>query len=346
MTDTNIKDVLPRIIGGQHLSSDEMEQLIGALMSGAFTSAQIAALLTALKIKHETIDEITGAARAMRKKMTRIETEIWPIVDCCGTGGDARGTFNISTTAAFVVSACGVTVAKHGNRSVSSRSGSTNVLDALGIDVKLNPNAIVRCLTEAGLAFLHAPSLHPAMRFVAKTRQELGFRTLFNLLGPLCNPAGATIQLVGIYDSGLRNQYAQVLRNLGAQHAMVVSGRDGMDEITLTALTDVTEIVDGKIKSWVLDPRDYGLERCTPDDLKGGSPEENAETTEAILAGEETGPKRDVVLLNAAALIMMAGDVDDLKGGIDRARDAIDSGQALAKLDALRWLAPKSAVGA
>ncbi|MCA9524534.1 MAG: anthranilate phosphoribosyltransferase [Myxococcales bacterium] len=331
---------LQKLVEAEHLTREEARSVIERLMSGELSPAQIGAFLAAMQIKGVSTDELVGAAEAMRSKMTRIECDLWPIVDCCGTGGDNSGTFNISTAAAFVVAGAGICVAKHGNRSVSSRSGSADVLEALEINVSLDPNGIERCLQEAGIAFLFAQTLHPAMKHVAKARRELGIKTIFNLLGPLTNPAGAQVQLVGVFDSRVQRMYAEALRELGCQRAMVVCGADGLDELSNTGPNHVVELENGELRESTLDPEVYGLTRAHKSDLRGGKPRENAELIEAVVSGRDHGPRRDVVVLNAGALIMLAGNADSLDAGIEAAAASIDGGQALGKLDALRWLAP------
>lgn len=340
-----MRQALQKLVDGRDLTRDETRTVIEKLMGGEVSSAQIGAFLAAMQVKGVSADELAGAAEAMRGKMTRIECDLWPIVDCCGTGGDNSGTFNISTAAAFVVAGAGICVAKHGNRSVSSRSGSADVLEALEINVNLDPNAIERCLHEAGIAFLFAQTLHPAMKHVAKARRELGFKTIFNLLGPLTNPAGAHVQLVGVFDRRVQRMYAEALRDLGTQRALVVCGADGLDELSTTGPNTVIEIEHGELRESTLDPEVYGLARTSLESLRGGKPEENAELIEAILSGEERGPRREIVVLNAGALIMLAGNAESLDAGIEAANASIDGGAAIGKLDALRWLAPLAMAG-
>jgi anthranilate phosphoribosyltransferase len=309
-------------------------------MTGSAEGAQIGAFLTALRIKGETVAEITGAARVMRDKSTKIETpgkSKTDIVDTCGTGGDGSMTFNISTAAAFVTAAAGVTVAKHGNRSVSSKSGSADVLRSLGVNVEASIECVEQCIQKAGIGFLFAPLLHGAMKYAAPVRQALGIRTIFNILGPLTNPAGAKCQLIGVYDPALTDLLALVLNNLGTKHAFVVRGEDGLDEITLTTETRVTELKDGSIKTYHITPEDFGFDRCAPEDLTGGESTENAEIILKIFNGEK-GPKRDIVLLNSAAAICAAGKVGSIAEGIAVAHGAIDSGEALEKLEQLKTL--------
>jgi anthranilate phosphoribosyltransferase len=305
------------------------------VMTGGASPAQISAFITALRMKGETVAEITGAARVMREKATRIEVEAERVVDTCGTGGDESMTFNISTAAAFVAAGAGVVVAKHGNRSVSSRSGSADVLRALGVNIEAEVERVEECIREVGIGFLFAPLLHGAMKYAAPVRREIGIRSIFNILGPLTNPAGARFQLLGVYDPLLTDMIAQVLNNLGSHHAFVVRGEDGLDEITLTTVTKITELKDGSIQSYTVKPEDFGFKRCVPDDLKGGDGAENAAIILDIFKGKG-GPTRDIVILNAAAAIVAGGGAKRLDEGVAIARGVIDQGLALEKLDALR----------
>ncbi|HEY9724710.1 MAG TPA: anthranilate phosphoribosyltransferase [Oscillatoriaceae cyanobacterium] len=329
-----LQSYLHKLTNGQSLTADEAAAAIALVMDGEATPAQIAALMVALRMKGESADEIAGAARAMRARATRVAAPAGPVIDTCGTGGDGGGTFNISTTTAFVVAACGGVVAKHGNHSNTSRSGSADVLAALGVRIDAGAAIAERCLREAGLGFLYAPQLHAAMRHAAGPRKELGLRSIFNLLGPLSNPADARFQLLGVYEPSLVPRLLEALAQLGSQSAMVVHGSDGLDELTVCDSNHVGELRDGRLFTYTLDARDLGIARARPEDLRGGSPAENAAITRAILAGER-GPKRDVVLLNAAAALKVAGLAPDLEAGLVRAVAAIDSGRATAKLDAL-----------
>lgn len=326
---------LRRLMQGDSLSRDEMEALFGQLMDGGLSDALKAALLVALAMKRESAAEIAGAAAAMRRRVLRIPHRRAPVVDTCGTGGDGKGTFNISTAAALVAAAAGVAVAKHGNRSVSSRSGSADVLAALGVDIETTPEAAGRALDAIGIAFLFAPRLHPAMREVMPVRRELGVRTVFNLLGPLTNPAGASRQVLGVYAAELVEVIGQVLADLGSEHALVVHGADGLDEITLSGPTRVAEVRRGAVTVRTVEPEDFGLERVPVAALLGGDPAHNAGLLRGVLAGER-GPLADVTALNAGAAIHVAGLAVDLAAGLARARQAIASGAALAKLEALR----------
>ncbi len=329
-----IKEAIGKVVKGADLTEKEMIQVMNEVMGGTASPAQIAAFITALRLKGETVDEITGAARVMREKATTIDVDATNIVDTCGTGGDETGTFNISTAAAFVVAGCGITVAKHGNRSVSSKSGSADVLRSLGVNIEAEVETVEECLRDVGIGFLFAPLLHGAMKYAAPVRRDIGIRTLFNILGPLTNPAGARRQVLGVYDPILTDFLAKVLFNLGSEHAIVVSGEDGLDEITLTDQTKVSELKDGEIKTYHISPDEFGLERCVPEDLKGGGPDENARIILDILNGKK-GPQRDVVLFNAAAGVVASGIADTLEEGLAQARGAVDSGEALIKLEKL-----------
>ncbi len=330
-----IKEAISRVVRGGDLEEKEMMGVMDEIMSGSASPAQIAAFLTALRLKGETVEEITGAARVMRQKATRIRVKDENVVDTCGTGGDEAMTFNISTASAFVTAGSGITVAKHGNRSVSSRCGSADVLRALGINIEAEVERVEECLEKAGIGFLFAPMLHGAMKYATPVRREIGIRTIFNILGPLTNPAGARHQLLGVYEPSLTDILAKVLYNLGTKRAFVVRGEDGLDEITLTHETKITELRDGSIRTYHIRPEDFGFERCTLDDLKGGGPEENAEIILGILKGER-GPRRDVVLLNAGAAITAGGMAKNLEEGIAVARASIDTGEALKKLEELK----------
>lgn len=330
-----ILSAIQKVVDGQHLTEQETVDTMNEIMSGEATPAQIACFITALRMKGETIEEITGAARVMREKATRIHTKHPLVVDTCGTGGDGSHTFNISTTAAFVVAGADLPVAKHGNRSVSSSSGSADVLKALGVNIDIGPEQVESCIDEVGIGFLFAPALHGAMKYAIGPRREIGIRTIFNALGPLTNPARAQAQVIGVYASTLTEPLANVLKNLGTQHAFVVHGADGLDEITTTTTTRVSELVDGTVKTYTLDPTALGIPTAQPEELVGGTPEENAEITSIVLKAEK-GPKRDIVLLNAAAAIVAGGKANNLEAGLATAAESIDSGKALAKLEGLK----------
>ncbi len=329
-----IKDSIAKLADGTDLSEKEAEDTMLGIMDGQATSAQIAAFLMGLRVKGEKMEEIAGAVRAMRSKATRIRLGASKVVDTCGTGGDGAHTFNISTTAAFVVAGAGLTVAKHGNRSVSSKCGSADVLSALGVKLDLPTDRVADCIDQVGVGFLFAPLFHGAMKHCAAPRQELGIRTLLNILGPLTNPAGASLQVVGVYDERLTDLLARVLVHLGTQHCFVVHGMDGLDEVTLTTKTKVSEGKAGVVTSYVVDPKDFGLDPVAMKELKGGSAEDNAQITREILQGRK-GPRRDIVCMNAAPALVAGGLAKTLRDGFHLAGQAIDSGKAIAKLDQL-----------
>ncbi len=326
---------LERLAAGRSLSREETEELFGRLMDGELSEPLKAALLIALRMKGEVAAEICGAAGAMRRRVVAIPHSRGLVIDTCGTGGDGRGTFNISTAAALVAAAAGLPVAKHGNRSVSSRSGSADVLAALGVRIEADAATAARALDELGIAFLFAPLLHPAMREVMPVRRELGVRTIFNLLGPLTNPAGARRQLLGVYAAHLVPLIGQVLAELGTDHALVVHGADGLDEITTTGATHVAEVRGGEVRCYEIEPEHFGLPRARLADLAGGTPEENAARMERLLAGEP-GPLADVTVANAGAALYVGGLAADLAAGAALARAALAAGAAGAKLAALR----------
>ncbi len=330
-----IQEAISKVVEGRHLTESEAVQAMESIMSGGATPAQIGSFITALRMKGETIGEITGCARVMREKATRIPTQHPLVVDTCGTGGDGAHTFNISTVAAFVVAGAGVPVAKHGNRSISSKCGSADVLRELGVDIEADVDTVSRCIDEVGIGFMFAPLLHSAMKYAIGPRREIGIRTIFNALGPLTNPAGAQAQVLGVYSAELVEPLAQVLQRLGSKAAFTVHGNDGLDEITTTTTTQVSELREGNIQSYVLDPREYGISLVDPDELKGGDAAENARIALDVLQGEK-GPQRDIVLLNAAAALVVGGKAGDLGHGIDVAAKVIDAGDALQKLVALK----------
>ncbi|HEV8341222.1 MAG TPA: anthranilate phosphoribosyltransferase [Candidatus Binatia bacterium] len=330
----NIREAIGKLVNREDLSEAETIDVMDQIMTGEATPLQVAAFLTALRMKGETVQEITGAARVMREKVHRVGVKANRVLDTCGTGGDQKGTFNISTTSAFVVAGAGVTVAKHGNRSVSSQSGSADVLAALGVKIDASKEKVEECLEKIGIGFLFAPLLHEAMKYAVQPRRDIGIRTIFNLLGPLTNPAGATHQLTGIYDGGLTELIAQVLRNLGTVRAMVVHGLEGLDEISLSGPTKVSELKEGQVRTYTLTPEELGLERCRLEELLGGSPEHCAHALRGVLGGEK-GPKRDVVLLNAGAALYVARAADSLAEGMHLAAQSIDSGKAREKLEFL-----------
>jgi anthranilate phosphoribosyltransferase len=343
-----IKEAILKVVERRNLSQEEMEAAMREIMDGEASHALIASFITALRMKGETIDEITGAARVMRRKATRIPIKSRPVsIDCddinldeetildtCGTGGDSTGTFNISTTCAFVAAGAGIKVAKHGNRAVSSCCGSADVLSELGVNLELSPEQVGRCVDEIGIGFLYAPLLHSAMKYALIPRREIGIRTMFNLLGPLSNPAGANAQVMGVYEADLTDKLAHVLLNLGTKRAMVVHGMDGLDEITVTRESRVSEVKDAGVHTYILDPRDYGIELSSAEGLLGGDAASNAAITLSVLKGEK-GPRRDIVLLNSGAAIYTGGGASSLADGIKKAAESIDSGAALEKLQTL-----------
>ncbi|MDD5437093.1 MAG: anthranilate phosphoribosyltransferase [Candidatus Omnitrophica bacterium] len=340
-----IKEAIDKVVKRIDLSEGEMRSCFEEIMSGKATSAQIGAFVTGLRMKGETVDEITGAARVMREKSIHIsagkntvdidrddiDIDRETIVDTCGTGGSGTNTFNISTTVAFVVAGCGLKVAKHGNRSASSACGSADVLEALGVRVDVTPDHVQRCILEIGIGFLYAPLFHNAMKYAVEPRREIGIRTIFNILGPLSNPADATSQVLGVYDGKLTEVMARVLKRLGTKRAFVVYGMDTLDEITITGKTRVTELKDGKVRTYYLTPEKFGLRRARLEDIAGGGAKENAEIVLSVLKGER-GPARDIVLMNASAALVSGFKAKDLKTGVKMAAGAIDSGKALDKL--------------
>ena len=330
-----IKEALTKIVAGNHLSVDEAGEVMNEIMSGLCTPAQIAAYMTALRMKGETVEEITGSARTMRAKATKIETKHDLVVDTAGTGGDGSHTFNISTTAALVAAGAGAPMAKHGNRAVSSHCGSADVLGALGVDIEIPPERVGACLDEVGFAFLFAPALHASMKYAVGPRRETGLRSIFNVMGPLTNPAGSQGQIIGVYDASLTELMASVLNNLGVYRALVVHGSDGLDEITLAGKTRVSEVREGKVRTFDLSPEDLGLTAHPIDACRVTTLEDNVRTTLMVLNGR-TGPARDIVLLNAAAAIYVGGITDSMKDAVAPAVESIDSGAALAKLEAVK----------
>jgi anthranilate phosphoribosyltransferase len=329
-----IREAIKMLIDNLSLSEAEMAECMKEIMEGKATDAQIGAFLTGLRIKGETIEEITGAARIMREKAITIKAPEG-VLDTCGTGGDMSHTFNISSTTAIVVSACGVPVAKHGNRSVSSQSGSADLLETLGVKIDLSPEKVETCLFETGFGFLFAPLFHPAMKYAIGPRKEMGIRTIFNILGPLTNPAGARRQLLGVFADNLTETLAMVLGNLGAIDAMVIHGEDGLDEISISDATKVSRFKDGRVENFFIAPEDFGIRRKEIDLIRGGNKEENAMITLSILKGER-GPKRDIVLMNSAAALMVAGKAEDFRTALLVAADAIDSGVASEKLEEVK----------
>lgn len=327
-----LREALAKVVAGENLTTEEARAVMGAIMAGEATPAQIGGFLVALRMKGETAAEVAGFAQAMREKAVGYRSRHPLLVDTCGTGGDGAHTFNISTTAAFVVAACGCPVAKHGNRSVSSRAGSADLLEALGARIDLPPAVAGMCLDTVGFGFFFAPLCHPAMKHAAGPRRELGLRTVFNVLGPLCNPAGAQAQVVGVYAPELVDLVAAVFSLLGVKRAFVVHGAGGLDEVSPVGEALYAEVVDGSVRRGVLDPSAYGIERCPVAALKGGTAEENAAITRRVLAGE-SGPQRDAVALNAALALVAAGAAADVREGLALAQKALTSGAALAKME-------------
>lgn len=326
-----IKEAIYKLVNKEDLTYQMAEEVMDEIMSGKATEIQMSSFLTALRMKGETIEEITACAAGMRKHAVRLLHEM-DVLEIVGTGGDEANTFNISTTSALVVSAAGIPVAKHGNRSVSSKCGAADVLEALGVKITISPEESKEILNKIGICFMFAQKYHSSMKYVAPVRKELGIRTVFNILGPLTNPAGANMELLGVYEEELVEPLAKVLLNLGVKRGIVAYGQDGLDEISLSAPTTCCEIRDGKLKSYVLNPEDYGFKLCEKQDLVGGDPKENAQITRAILNGEK-GPKRDAVVLNSAACIYMAKDNITFEDAIKMAEEIIDSGKAKAQLD-------------
>ena len=353
MTSPIITEAVRQLVDRKDLSRIEAAAAMEAIMSGAATNAQIAAFLTALRMKGETVEELIGFAQVMRQKAVRIRvhddevagmtgTDREMLIDTCGTGGDATGTFNVSTATAFVVAGSGLKVAKHGNRSVSSLCGSADVVETLGINLDLTPQKVARCVDEVGIGFLYAPLLHTAMKHVMPVRREMAIRTVFNMLGPLTNPASANAQIIGVYSAALTEPLARVLAELGTVRAFVVHGADSLDEISNTGESRVSEVREGMVRSYTVRPEDFGLARTTIAELMGGDREENARIIRAILDGE-AGPKRDIVLMNSAAALVAGAKARDLKEGVGLAAHSIDSGAALRKLEALVGLSRRLA---
>jgi anthranilate phosphoribosyltransferase len=330
-----IQDAIKLLVENRSLSENEMISAMRFIMEGKATGAQIGSFLTALRMKGETIEEITGAVKVMREKVTRIKAPD-STVDTCGTGGDMANTFNISTTTALVVAACGVPVAKHGNRSVSSRSGSADVLESLGVKIDLEPGKVEQCLEQTGFGFMFAPLFHPAMKYAIGPRKEMGIRTVFNMT----NPAGADRQVLGVFSDTLTEPLAKVLANLGARRAFVVHGEDGLDEITSTDRTRVSELKDGSVRTYSIGPEEFGLEKADKNDLAGGNADQNAEITKEILKGQK-GPKRDIVIMNAAAALVAGEKADTFTDASTMASDAIDSGAAMEKLEEVKKVSNK-----
>lgn len=330
-----IKSAIQKLLLKENLSEQEIMNAMNCIMDGNATQSQIGGFLTALRFKGETVEEITGCAKVMREKAEKVEHNLPYCIDTCGTGGDGANTFNISTAASLVAAAAGAKVAKHGNRAMSSRSGSADVLEALGVNIAINPEKVGRCIEDVGVGFMFAQLFHKSMKYAAEARKELGIRTVFNILGPLTNPAGAKGQILGVFDGALTGVMAEVLQKLGTERALIVHGCDGLDEITTTAPTKISELRDGMIKEYLLDAAELGIPRAVSGDLAGGDAAFNADVVRSVLAGEK-GARRDIVLVNAAAALYVAKVADNLKEGIAIAAGMIDSGLATAKLEELR----------
>ncbi|NJD02863.1 MAG: anthranilate phosphoribosyltransferase [Ruminiclostridium sp.] len=329
-----LKVFIQKLLRHENLTEQEIISAMEFIMEGSASDVQIAGFLTGLGSKGETAEEITGCVKVMREKAEKIHPKTVYLIDTCGTGGDGAGTFNVSTAAAIVAAAGGAVVAKHGNRAMSSRSGSADVLEALGIDIMLTPEQVAQCIDRIGIGFLFAQSFHKSMKHAGGVRRELGCKTVFNILGPLTNPAGAKGQVLGVFNEKLTEKMAAVLQKLGSEMALVVHGMDGLDEITITAATKISELKDGKIFSYYLDAADYGIPRSEIGSLKGGDAHENADIIKAVFRGER-GPKRDMVVINAAAALYVAKKADNIGEGVKLAADIIDSGKAAKKLDEL-----------
>jgi anthranilate phosphoribosyltransferase len=338
-----IQQAIQTLLNGNDLDFNTAKAVMNEMMDGTATQAQMGSLLTALRMKGETVEEITACATVMREKGLKINP-VRNVIDIVGTGGDGAGTFNISTTSAFVIAAGGVPVAKHGNRGVSSKSGAADVLEKLGVNLKLTPEQSEKILAESNICFMFAQIYHSSMKYAAPVRKEMGVRTIFNILGPLSNPAGATMQLMGVYDKKLVEPLAQVLSNLGVVRGLVVSGSDGMDEVTLTGETHVCEIRNGTLKAYDIIPEQFGFKRCRIQELAGGSPSDNADITRNILNCSEKGPKRDVVVLNSAMALYLGIDNCSAEDCVKLSKELIDSGKAIDKLEEFRKLTNEVAV--
>jgi len=339
-----VRELLTRIIHGESLQTDEAEALMAQMMDEEITPIQLAGVLVALRAKGETAEEVVGFARTMRARARQIEfdgDQPALLADTCGTGGDNRGTFNISTAAALILAASGQPVAKHGNRAASGRCGSADVLEALGVDIALPPEGVARCIGEVGIGFLFAPAFHPAMKFAAIPRRELGVRTVFNLLGPLTNPARPAYQLLGVSGADLIDLMAGALAGLGIRHALVVHSQDGTDEISVAAPTDVREVSGGEVRAYTVAPEDFGVERSAPESIRGGDAETNAGILMDLLQGKR-GPTRDAAVINAAAALYASGRADDLRRGAEQAAEVLDSGAALATLELLKAVSKRA----
>lgn len=330
-----MKDAIQKVVDRENLSEEEAKRVMNIMLSGEASQAQIGAFLTAMRMKGETLDELTGFAAVLKEKAEHIAPKVSNYVDLVGTGGDRSFTFNISTTAAFVTAGAGLPVAKHGNRSISSKSGAGDVLEALGVNIAAEPEVVTKCVEEAGVGFMFAQSFNKSMKYVGQARKEMGIRSVFNILGPLANPSDAKCMVVGVYDPTLTDMVANAMSRLGVENGFVVSGEDNMDEFTLTGKTTVSEIKDSKVTTYEVTPEQFGLQRASLEELQGGDGAENANITTAILKGELKGAKRDIVLLNAGATLYAGGVADSIEDGIQKAAESIDSGKAYAVLEKL-----------
>jgi len=330
-----IKEAIKKVVDNIDLSREEASAVMGEIMSGEATPSQIACVITALRIKGETAEEITGFASRMRENAVRIHAKAESLVDTCGTGGDVSGTFNISTVSAIVAAAAGAKVAKHGNRSVSSRCGSADILEAMGVKIDIPPDRAAKCIDEVGIGFIFAPNFHPAMKYAAPSRKEIGIRTIFNILGPLTNPAGAKNQVLGVFNAKLTELMAMVLQNLGSSEVMVVHGMDGIDEISVSDRTKISHLKEGLIKNYYIEPKNFRMKRYAKEEILGGTVNENIKITSEVLKGIEKGAKRDIVLLNTSAALMAGKVANDMNEGINKAKEAIDGGLAFKKLEEL-----------
>lgn len=330
-----IKEAIAKIIENKNLTEEESREVMNEIMGGSATNAQISAFLVGLRMKGETVDEVTGCAKVMREKVTGIRHKYDLVVDTCGTGGDCKGTFNISTTSAFVVAGAGVAVAKHGNRAISSACGSADLLQKLGVNIELPVEKVEACLNETGIGFLFAPLLHSAMKHAVPVRREIGIRTIFNILGPLTNPADAKAQVIGVFAPHLVDLISKVLRNLDSIHSFVVCGADGLDEVTITTDTKIAEVIDGQIKIFYVAPEDFGFKRAILSEILVSNIEESVKVTTNVLNGEKN-PSRDIVIINSAYALVAGNKANDIHEGIKKAVESIDSGAALKKLELLR----------
>lgn len=330
-----IKEAIKKVIEKTDLSVDEASAVMDEIMKGEATPSQITCIITALRMKGETVDEVTGFAKMMREYAIKISPKVTPLLDTCGTGGDSSGTFNISTVAAIVAAAAGAKLAKHGNRSASSKCGSADLLEAAGVKIDIPPAKVEKCIEEVGIGFLYAPNFHPAMKYAGPSRKEIGIRTIFNILGPLTNPAGAKNQLIGVFSEGLVDMITKVLQNLGSNEVMVVHGKDLLDEISISDTTSISHLKSGKIKKYDIKPEDFGIKRAKKEELLGGCAEDNFKIMMNILKGVEKGAKRDIVVLNTAAALTVGQVSADIKTGVVMAKEALDSGKAMKKLEEL-----------